>query len=171
MKRGNVDNLKSCEKRRRKIIMSGTSACCISSCAASQKKIINVPPASPTMMMIKSNLCAFSILHKSDSGVTIAPNLSEINWLLLSPDILVAADSFAWAPFSPLVKTLHRVQSWFFPRLTFEETHSAPCSYPHVKVTIQRFETISHHSPHFRPVQLFHTEIFGDCQLRSFAFV
>ena len=95
MKRGNVDNLKSCEKRRMKIIMSGTSACCISSCAASQKKIINVPPATPTMMMIKSNFCAFSILHKSDSGVTIAPNLSEINWLLLSPDILVAADSFA----------------------------------------------------------------------------
>ena len=41
----------------------------------------------------------------------------------------------------------------------------SPC-----KMGNRDFESDYHHRPHFLAIQLFQTEIFGDCQLRSFTF-
>ena len=41
----------------------------------------------------------------------------------------------------------------------------SPC-----KMRNREFVSDYHHRPHFLEIQLFQTEIFGDCQLRSFTF-
>ena len=41
----------------------------------------------------------------------------------------------------------------------------SPC-----KMGNREFVSYYHHRPHFLEIQLFQTEIFGDCQLRSFTF-
>ena len=48
-----------------------------------------------------------------------------------------------------------------------KRSHTALCCYPHVKWEIENLSQITTTAPHFLAIQLFQTEIFGDCLLRS----